>query len=88
MSNRITRLSGVRQGLAIALLVILAFILYQFIVEAPSDLLVQSIFCAILAVTCLVSSVEDYYRGNRVFSALAIAIGILSISTGIYVYSP
>ena len=76
MRERIVRLSGMRQGLAIAAALVLAFSAYQLF-AGPSNVAVsQALMQGIFGAAFLVWAYEERGRGNRVFPFIFLVVGL------------
>jgi hypothetical protein len=86
MGEQIVRLSGIRQGLGIASLIVVALLVYQYVSGTPAIPNINSLLQAILGAAMLVWAAEEYSRGNRVFTIVFLIVGLGCIATALYLF--
>jgi hypothetical protein len=86
MREHVVRLSGIRQGLGVAGLIVAALLLYQNLFSAPAIPNTHALLQAILGAAMLVWAAEEHARGIKLFTVSFLIAGLGCIATALYIF--
>jgi hypothetical protein len=86
MNPLVVRLSGMRQGVALAVAVTLLVEVVQMLFDYPEQRAVRMLVMALLSAGSLVWAVEEHLRGNKLFVGVFALLGLSLAATAMYIF--
>ncbi len=80
MNVLVTRMAGVRQGMGLTVALVGVLYLAQTLLGQTQRLIPISLLPLLFGAALIVWSIEEHVRGNKVFTGVFAAIGLLVVS--------